>query len=343
MANRSYLYTADTIPGYGPSPGRVEDLSEWNWRVPILHRVLLTGSPKLCHSTIWESPMLAIACDYDTGVANLERFFAALPQTDEVRAHAAQALEVLKDPARRRNHLLLEAGEIVALSIGADPDEDYHAWATEISDGVDRELAEIGTIDDWLAYAATIDPSELDEATGAGYWPRVTYFSHTVKAESRPAESEAASIPAAEPTPPPPPQLPLPMSAPVPTGTVAWALGLIALVPIPIVASLVAGLLMGLLGRAQRRQGPIAATNGRNAGNWGFTYLLASAILWTTHFVLLFLLTRNGPASGFYPLGIALTIWAVLTIVHLVICVIGTSRANKGHVFKVPAIGFLRS
>ena len=357
MANRSYLYTADGVPGHAPGPGRIEDLSEWNWQVPILHRVLLTGAPKLCPSTIWESPVLAIAGDYDTGVANLERFFAALPQTDEVRANTASALEVLQNPARRRNQLLLEVGEIVALTVSADKDEDYHAWATEITESTERELAEIGSIDDWIAYAATIDPSELDEATGAGYWPQVTYFSHsatTAPPESEQPETQTAALPEPESPPAPPPGSPPPapepqpsipahwIPTPVATGTVAWAIGLVVLVFVPVLPSLAAGLLMGLIGRAQRGNGPIAAANGRYAGNWGFTYLLLSVILWTAHFVLFFTTTSDGPGSNFYPLGIPVIIWAALTVGHLVICIIGIARANRGKVFKVPAIGFLR-
>lgn len=338
MANRSYLYTVDAVPGFAPSPGRIEDLSEWNWQVPIVHRVLLTGSPRLCHSTIWESPVLAIAGDYDTGVANLERFFAALPQTEEVRANTAQALEVLKNPARRRNHLLLEVGEIVALSVTTDQDEDYHAWASEISDDTEQELAEIGDIDGWIAYAATIDPSELDEATGAGYWPQVTYFSHTTATATPPPEPEPHPQSS-----PPQPQPPVSWApAPMPTGAAAWGLGLLALLPIPVLGSLLAGLLMALVGRAQRGNGPIAAANGRHAGNWGITYLLLSLVLWIAHFVLLFVMTKDGPVSEFYPLGIALTLWVVLTLGHLVSCCIGIFLAGKGRVFKVPAIGFLR-
>lgn len=353
MANRSYLYTVDSIPGYGPPP-RIEDLAEWNWEVPPLHRVLLTGSPQLCHSMIWDSPMQAIAGDYDTGVANLERFLAALPQTDAVREESAKALAVLKNPERRRPHFLLEVGELVELVSTVDPDEDYDGWVRELMANVERELAEIGSVEGWIAYAKTLredDTEKLQAATGAGYWPNVTYFSFTPPAEPEPAPVQPAQVqpapvqPDSQPyvMPPNPQAQPYVMpQAPMPTGSTAWAVGLLALIPIPFLSALIAGLTMGLIGRGQRITGPLAAANGRNAANWGFTYLTLVVILGVAHFLLLFALTQDGPQSGFYPIGIPLTIFIVVSVFHLIVSVVGMTKAGRREVFTAPAIPFLR-
>ncbi|WP_141014813.1 hypothetical protein [Nocardioides sambongensis] len=54
------------------------------------------------------------------------------------------------------------------------------------------------------------------------------------------------------------------------SGALAWGLGLVALMfCLPIVAQLITGVLMAVVGRAQRDKGPLAAENGRNAANWG--------------------------------------------------------------------------
>ena len=100
---------------------------------------------------------------------------------------------------------------------------------------------------------------------------------------------------------------------------------------------------MAVLGRSQRRHGPIAASNGHNAANWGLTYLTLSVVLWVAHFMLLALLTRGAPTRDFFPIGIGITIWGAVTLAHVIICVIGLTRASKGRVFSVPSVPFLRA
>jgi uncharacterized Tic20 family protein len=100
---------------------------------------------------------------------------------------------------------------------------------------------------------------------------------------------------------------------------------------------------MAAVGRSQRRNGPIAAANGRNAANWGLTYLLLTVPLVTLHFVFLFWFTRDRPSGEFFPIGIPLTVWIVLSVVFVVVCFVGVTRANKGLVFTAPAIRFFRT
>lgn len=368
MANRSYLYAVDREPGTPGEQPRITALSEWNREVPIVHRVLLTGSPRLCPSTIWGPPVPAIVGDYDTGVANLERYLAALPQTDEVRAHAAAALAALKDPARRSRFLLLEPAEIVASTIIDDDDDDGQALAA----GVEVELYEVSTIDTWLRNAPDTAPMQLDEATGAGHWPQVLYYEPASRpdppAEAAPSAPEPpVSAPAAAPPPPtsqpsyqPQPQhqpqpphqgqppsygAPAPYVMPPapygvqPTGSIAWGMGLLVLVPFPIVSTLLAGVLMIVLGRSQRKNGPLAAANGIRAANWGVTFLVVSVLLWVAHFAVL---AAVGSSTSFYPVGIPITILGVFTIAHIVVCALGLTKAKKGQVLNVPVIPAIR-
>ena len=80
--------------------------------------------------------------------------------------------------------------------------------------------------------------------------------------------------------------------APRQSGAVAWGLGLLAIVPFPFVSAVAASVTMAAVGRAQRKNGPVAAANGRNAANWGLTYLALSVPLIVVHFVVQTLFTR---------------------------------------------------
>ena len=54
--------------------------------------------------------------------------------------------------------------------------------------------------------------------------------------------------------------------------------------------------------------------------------------------------TSQSPTTGFYPLGIPITVYFALSVAHLVIVIIGTVRASSGKVMWVPfAIPFLRA
>lgn len=129
-----------------------------------------------------------------------------------------------------------------------------------------------------------------------------------------------------------------------PRGLLPWALGLLILIPFPFVGGLASGLAMALSGGASRRFGGVARENARAALNWGLTYLLISTVLLVTHFVLLFALTSESPTTGFYPIGIPITIYFALSLLHLVLVIVGMVRASGGKVMRVPfAIPYLRA
>ncbi|KQR38881.1 DUF4870 domain-containing protein [Microbacterium sp. Leaf159] len=127
-----------------------------------------------------------------------------------------------------------------------------------------------------------------------------------------------------------------------PRGLLPWALGLLILIPFPFLGGLASGIAMAVSGGASRRFGGVARENARAALNWGLTYLLVSTVLLVSHFVLLFSLTADSP-SGFYPIGIPITIYFALSVLHLVLVIIGMVRAAGGKVMRVPfAIPYLR-
>lgn len=128
-----------------------------------------------------------------------------------------------------------------------------------------------------------------------------------------------------------------------PRGLLPWVLGFLICVPFPFAGGLASGIAMAVSGGSSRRAGGTARENARAALNWGLTYLMVSTLLLILHFVLLFILTAESPTSDFYPLGIPITLYLVLSIAHLVIVIVGTVRVSSGKVMRVPfAIPFLR-
>jgi hypothetical protein len=129
-----------------------------------------------------------------------------------------------------------------------------------------------------------------------------------------------------------------------PRGLLPWALGLLILIPFPFVGGLASGIAMAVSGGASRRFGGVARENARAALNWGLTYLLVSTVLLISHFVILFSLTADSPSTGFYPIGIPITIYFALSIFHVVLVVMGMVKASSGKVVRVPfAIPYLRA
>lgn len=119
----------------------------------------------------------------------------------------------------------------------------------------------------------------------------------------------------------------------------AWGLGLLILLCVPFVSSVIASIAMVLAGASAQRSGGATAENGRRAGNWGLTYLLLTVVLLGTHFGLLFALEE---IEGFFPFGIIIVTWGVVSVAHVVISVVGLIRASKGRVLQVWAIPFFR-
>ncbi|MBT2476294.1 DUF4870 domain-containing protein [Microbacterium sp. ISL-103] len=129
-----------------------------------------------------------------------------------------------------------------------------------------------------------------------------------------------------------------------PRGLLPWALGLLILIPFPFVGGLASGIAMAVSGGASRRFGGVARENARAALNWGLTYLLVSTILLVSHFVILATLTADSPSSGFYPIGIPITIYFALSVFHVVLVIVGMVKASSGKVVRVPfAIPYLRA
>ncbi|WP_309127969.1 hypothetical protein [Microbacterium sp.] len=121
------------------------------------------------------------------------------------------------------------------------------------------------------------------------------------------------------------------------TGVSAWALGLLVLLPIPLLGSLAAGGAMVAAYGSLSRQGPLAKANAASAKRWGTWFLFVSTGLLVLHLALtvpLFWLPSE--ARGFFPLGIPITLYALVCVVHLVVVIGATMRARRGEVVRLP-------
>ena len=118
MANRSYLYSTNIVPVPDAEvQGRkLIGISEYNYDIPIVFKLLLSGNPRTCPSSIWDcNDDIALLGDYDAGLANLEAFLAQIQQP-AAQPLIAEALEFLRKPENHNPYFVLECGEIFEMS-----------------------------------------------------------------------------------------------------------------------------------------------------------------------------------------------------------------------------------
>ncbi len=130
-----------------------------------------------------------------------------------------------------------------------------------------------------------------------------------------------------------------PVQPPPSTGVLPWALGLIALFPIPFVGSLAAGIAMIVAARTPRQQAPTARENANRAANWGLTYLIATVLLVGGHFSVLFVAHE---IHGFFPFGLIILSWLAVSVVHVVFSIVGWVQASQGRRVAVTGLPVFR-
>jgi hypothetical protein len=170
MANRSYVYSVDTRPEPGKQPSPIRSLSEFNWDIPLAHKILASQAPSRCQSVIWEEHRIGVVADYAGGVERLLKFLDAVGVKDKAFEDAVAETRQVLDKHRGK-YLLVEAGEIYDLSGNdlADECERLLAELPLVAKRVDGAIA--GAEKDWLAEVA----AEWEEKLGL-YWADVLYF-----------------------------------------------------------------------------------------------------------------------------------------------------------------------
>ncbi|MER7622978.1 hypothetical protein [Streptomyces sp. NPDC126503] len=153
MANRSYLYSADSIPTETENPGRIRCISEHNWDIPLAHKLMAGRGTTVVPSMIWNPP-IGIAADYAGGAALLRDLLGAvgkgLEDDAEFAACVARTTAHLKQQQAR--YFVLETGEIVSMT-DDDPAASVRRLASEdVPEAVaEAEAAIAGRNDAWLA------------------------------------------------------------------------------------------------------------------------------------------------------------------------------------------------
>ena len=164
MANRSYLYSSTLVPSpeANQNDQRMNGISELNYDIPIVFKILLSGNPRKCRSSIWEVPEeIAIVGEYDHGVDRLLRFLDRL-SLPEIIPLKEEARQFLTSDANRNRYLVLECGEIFEMD-GEPPAEQN-----------DRLLAEIRNIEPVMESAfATLSPNQPIKSNSGGFFSRL--------------------------------------------------------------------------------------------------------------------------------------------------------------------------
>jgi hypothetical protein len=114
MANRSYLYSTNVLPGPDAKANgrKLVGIAEWNYDIPIVFKLLLSGNPQTCLSSIWDNQeQIALVGDYAPGVKSLEDFLSRIAFSP-ASPLIAEALDFLSKPENRNPYFILECGEI---------------------------------------------------------------------------------------------------------------------------------------------------------------------------------------------------------------------------------------
>ncbi|GHA88008.1 hypothetical protein GCM10010305_34540 [Streptomyces termitum] len=153
MANRSYLYSTDSMPSEAGTPRRIRCVSEHNWDVPLAHKLLAGRGTVVVPSMIWNPPV-GIAARYDGGAELLLGLLRVVGEGLEGDAGFAECVAgtTAHLEKQRAEYAVLETGEVVSMT-DDDPVESVRRLvASDIPAAVARaEEAIAGRDDAWLA------------------------------------------------------------------------------------------------------------------------------------------------------------------------------------------------
>jgi hypothetical protein len=191
VANRSYLYSTNHLPG-SPEWGKVRDLhsiAEWNYDIPVAFKLLLVGNPIGVKSSIWEATeKIAIAGDFQAGITALKEYLSKFPPQAETLV--IEAREFLSKAENERKYFILECGEIFDMDEG--PLEEKNLSLIEEIKSISQEIQALAVpspiipqepkrsfVDKLLGRKheqPKFDPLEPFYGLGLGNWSNILYF-----------------------------------------------------------------------------------------------------------------------------------------------------------------------
>lgn len=191
MANRSYLYATDDLPGSAEweANRELQSISEWNYDIPLVFKLLLSGDPLPVRSSIWEvEEKIALAGNFQSGLEHLNAYLARLPA--QAAPLVAEAQNFLSRPENIRRYFILECGEIFDMK-GENLGEQNIELLTEIQ-GLPTKTNSLpvpaveavgGNNGSFLKRlfgrptpAPTSDPLQPFYTLGLGNWSNILYF-----------------------------------------------------------------------------------------------------------------------------------------------------------------------
>ncbi|WP_447957780.1 DUF7822 domain-containing protein [Vreelandella sp. EE7] len=126
MANRAYLYSCSGIPGEDEKVS-ITGVSEWNYDIPLLFKLLVSSQPRVCDSMIFDpedaeeelddgeldekEEKIALLGDFEGGLANLEQFLSRIEREDVSNA-IEEARQFLASDTVKNRYFLLECAEV---------------------------------------------------------------------------------------------------------------------------------------------------------------------------------------------------------------------------------------
>ncbi|WP_330242097.1 DUF7822 domain-containing protein [Streptomyces sp. NBC_00525] len=174
MANRSYLYAADSTPNEADIPKPIRCISEHNWAIPLAHKLLVGRGTTIVPSMIW-NPRIGIAADYADGAALLRDLLHAVGKglENDAEFNECVARTTAHLEKQQAKYFILETGEIVSME-GDDPVASVqYLVSTDIPDTVAKaEAAIAGRNDDWLTALRTDWQNHF-----ASFYSETLYFS----------------------------------------------------------------------------------------------------------------------------------------------------------------------
>lgn len=193
MANRSYLYSALNLPHDGQPPESlgIRGISEFNYDIPLIYKLLVSGHPQPCRSLIWpHMGDLAIAGDFEMGVARLKDFLTQIKNPD-AKPLIDEALEFLAAPTSQGHYFILECGEIYEMIEGDSLDQNQQLLneIQNLNPAISQTLSQLqpsatqpqGFWSRMFGSKAPTQPpanaAETLEKLGLGNWSSTLYYS----------------------------------------------------------------------------------------------------------------------------------------------------------------------
>jgi hypothetical protein len=124
MANRAYLYTTDEFQK------NIKSISEWRSEVPLTYKILLSGSPTLHPSLIWNGDaLIALRGDFAEGYHRLKQFLILLYEQSDILKYSKYGLSLQDEISQ--TILFLEDAERQLPYFWLEPSEAFMLYASE--------------------------------------------------------------------------------------------------------------------------------------------------------------------------------------------------------------------